>query len=194
MKQILIVTAGYSIFDAKGQLNSFLAYLTETNLAKKGYEVKISDVTKDTWDADREVAKLIWADTVIYITPIMWFNMPAPMVEWFDKVLLYKKTFIITEKYGEGGQVPADNFMIVTTSNLKKSDLGKAYVLKNATHIDDILQPLIMTNNYLSIRTQIPTFHADNVVSGDTSWIEESYLKHLDNFFKKYKKKIHYGR
>lgn len=25
----LIVTAGYSIFDAKGQLNSFLAYLTE---------------------------------------------------------------------------------------------------------------------------------------------------------------------
>jgi len=32
MKKILIVTAGYSIFDAKGQLNSFLAYLTETNL------------------------------------------------------------------------------------------------------------------------------------------------------------------
>jgi len=185
MKKILIVTAGYSIFDAKGQLNSFLAYLTEKALSKKGYDIKISDVIKDTWDTDREVEKLLWADTVIYILPIMWFNMPAPMVEWFDKVLLYKKTFIITDEYGEGGQVPADNFMIVTTSNLKKSDLGKGFVLKNALHIDDVLQPLIMTNNYLSIRNQISTFHADNVIVGDTSWIEEAYLKHLDNNFVK---------
>jgi len=185
MKKILIVTAGYSIFDAKGQLNSFLAYLTETNLTQKGYKIKISDVTKDTWSVDRELDKLLWADAIIYITPIMWFNMPAPMVAWFDKVLLYNKTFIITDEYGEGGQVPADKFMIVTTSNLKKSDLGKGFVLKNAPHIDDVLQPLIMTNNYLSIRHQIPTFHADNVIAGDTSWIEKAYIDHLDKHFKK---------
>ena len=185
MKKILIVTAGYSIFDAKGQLNSFLAYLTETNLTQKGYKIKISDVTKDTWSVDRELDKLLWADAIIYITPIMWFNMPAPMVAWFDKVLLYNKTFIITDEYGEGGQVPADKFMIVTTSNLKKSDLGKGFVLKNAPHIDDVLQPLIMTNNYLSIRHQIPTFHADNVIAGDTSWIEKAYINHLDKHFKK---------
>lgn len=180
----LIVTAGYSIFDAKGQLNSFLAYLTEKNLTGKGYDVKISDVIKDTWDADREVAKLLWAETIIYIMPIMWFNMPAPMVKWLDQILLYEKTFIITEEYGEGGQVPAEKFMIVTTSNLKSGDLGKGYVLKNAQHIDDVLQPLIMTNNYLSIRDQIPTFHADNVIAGDTDWIESAYIKHLDVNFK----------
>ena len=162
---ILVVTAGYSIFDAKGQLNSFLAYLTEKNLTEKGHNVKISDVTKDTWSVDREVVKLLWAETVIYVTPIMWFNMPAPMVRWLDEVLVYEKTFIITEEYGEGGQVPADNFMIVTTSNLKNSDLGKGFVLKDAPHIDDVLQPLIMTNNYLSIRNQIPTFHAGNVIA-----------------------------
>ncbi|SFV68489.1 Modulator of drug activity B [hydrothermal vent metagenome] len=183
MKKILLVTAGYSIFDAKGQLNSFLSYLTDSHLGKKGYKVKVSDVTKDTWDVDREVDKLLWADVVIYITPIMWFNMPAPMVKWFDEVLLYQKTFIITDEYGEGGQVPANEFMIVTTSNMKSSDLGKGFVLKNAPHIDDVLQPLIMTNNYLSIRNQIPTFHADNVIAGDTSWIEEEYIKHLDKYF-----------
>jgi uncharacterized DUF497 family protein len=109
---------------------------------------------------DREVGKILWAETIIYITPIMWFNMPAPMVKWLDEVLLYEKTFIITEEYGEGGQVPADKFMIVTTSNLKSSDLGKGFVLKNAPHIDDLLRPLIYTNTYLSIRDQIPTFHA----------------------------------
>ena len=182
--KVLVVTAGYSLFDAKGQLNSYLAYLTERNLTDKGYEIKFSDVTKDSWSVDREVDKLLWAETIIYIFPVMWFNMPAPMVEWLDKVLLYKKTFVITGEYGEGGQVPADNFMIVATSNMKSSDLGKGFVLKIANHIDDVLQPLIMTNNYLSIRNQLPTFHADNVIAGDTGWIESAYIKHLDNYFK----------
>ncbi len=55
--KILLVTAGYSIFDAKGHLNSLLAYLTEKNLSEKGHKVKISDVTKDTWSVDREVER-----------------------------------------------------------------------------------------------------------------------------------------
>ena len=180
---ILLVTAGYSIFDAKGQLNGFLAYLTEQNLSDKGHKVKISDTTKDTWDVNREVEKLLWADSIIYFTPIMWFNMPAPMVKWLGEVLLYEKTFVITEEYGEGGQVPADNFMIVTTSNLKSSDLGKGFVLKDTPHIDGVLQPLIMTNNYLSVRNQLPTFHAGDVVSGDTSWIEAAFIGHLNTHF-----------
>jgi len=98
-------------------------------------------------------------------------------------VLLYGKTFIITDEYGEGGQVPADNFMIVTISNMISSGLGKGFVLKNASRIDDILQPLIMTNHYLSIRNQIPTFHADNVIAGDTDWIESAYKNHLNTHF-----------
>ncbi|NRA71909.1 MAG: NAD(P)H-dependent oxidoreductase [Gammaproteobacteria bacterium] len=181
---VLIITAGYSIFDAKGHLNSFLAYLTEKNLKDKGHKIKVSDVTKDTLDINRELNKLLWADTIIYITPIMWFNMPAPMIKWFGEVLQYEKTFTITEQYGEGGQVPANKFMIVTTSNMKSSDLGKGVVLKNAPHIDDVLQPLIMTNNYLSIRHQVPTFHADDVIAGDTSWIESAYELHLNAHFK----------
>lgn len=181
--KVLVVSAGYSIFDAKGQLNSYLTFLADRNLTSKGHDVKFSDVTKDTWDVDREVTKLLWAETIIYIMPIMWFNMPAPMVRWLGEVLVYKKTFVITDEYGEGGQVPADNFMIVTTSNMKSSDLGKGFVMKNAPHIDDVLQPLIMTNNYLSIRNQIPTFHAGDVIAGDTDWIKAGFEQHLDAHF-----------
>ncbi|MBA5249530.1 MAG: NAD(P)H-dependent oxidoreductase [Gammaproteobacteria bacterium] len=180
---ILLVTAGHSIFDAKGQLNGFLSYLTDKTLSNKGHRVKISDVTKDTLDMGRELDKLLWAEAIVYIMPIMWFNMPAPLVRWLDEVLLYEKTFVITDAYGEGGRVPADKFMIVATSNMKSSDLGKGFVLKNATHIDDLLQPLIMTNHYLSVRGQLPTFHADNVIAGETGWIERDYLKHLDVYF-----------
>ncbi len=59
----------------------FLSYLTNNHLRKKGYKVKISDVTKNTWNVDREVDKLLWADVIIYITPIIWFNMPVPLVK-----------------------------------------------------------------------------------------------------------------
>ena len=183
--KVLLVAAGYPVFNAKAQLNAFLTYLTEKNLKQKGYKVKISDLTKDTLDMDRELKKLLWAETIIYITPVMWFNLPAPFVKWLDLVLVYEKTFVITDVYGEGGQVPANNFMITATSNLKKSDFGTGVVLKNKHHVDEILQPLIMTNIYLNIRNQIPTFHADNVIARDTSWIKEAYIKHLDKYFPK---------
>jgi hypothetical protein len=96
---------------------------------------------------------------------------------------LYEKTFVITEEYGEGGQLSAESFMIVATSNMKSSDLGKGFVMKDTPHIDGVLQPLIMTNNYLNVRKQIPTFHAGDVIASDTSWIEEAYLKHLDKYY-----------
>jgi modulator of drug activity B len=177
--KILIITTKYTIFEAKGHLNGFLAHLSEKFLIGKGHDVKFSDVSKETLNIERELDKLLWAECVIYITPIMWFNMPYPLVKWLGEVLAYQKTFTITDVYGEGGQVPAEKFMIVATSNMKSSDLGQCHVLKNAHHIDDVLQPLIMTNNYLSIRNQLPTFHADNVIAGDTSWIENAYLEHL---------------
>jgi hypothetical protein len=41
-----------------------------------------------------------------------------------------------------------------------------------------------MTNTYLSIRDQIPTFHAGDVIAGDTRWIEAAYLEHLNKYFK----------
>ena len=180
--KILIVSAGYRIFDAKGQLNGFLTYNTQTELEKLGHDVNFSDVTKD-YSPEREVEKLLWADAIIYIMPIMWFNMPPPMVKWLAEVLFYNKTFVITDSYGEGGQVPADKFMIIASSNLKHSDLGKGVVLADSPHIDDVLQPLIMTNRYLSIRDQLPTFHADDVIAGDTTGIQDKIVKHIqDNF------------
>ena len=180
--KVLIVSSGYSIFDAKGQLNGFLAYNTENTLTRLGHDVKISDTAK-AYNVEREVEKLLWADAVIYVMPIMWFNMPPPMVKWLAEVLLYNKTFVITDDYGEGGLVPASKFMIVASSNMKSSDLGKGVVLADSPHIDDVLQPLIMTNIYLSIREQIPTFHADNVIQGDTSWIADSFNTHLEKHF-----------
>lgn len=180
----LIVSAGLILYGAKGQLNRHLTDLTQTTLKELGYDLKFSDTTS-AWNMETELAKLLWADIVIYITPIMWFNIPSSLSRWLEEVLVYGKTFGGAREYGEGGLVPASKFMIVATSNLKSSNLGSGFVLRNIPHIDNILQPLILTNLYLSIRIKIPTFHADDVVFGDTSWIEDSFKNHLIKYFEK---------
>lgn len=180
----LIVSAGQILYGAKGQLNRHLTDLTHATLKELGYDIKFSDATS-AWTVETELAKLLWADVVIYITPIMWFNIPSSLARWLEEVLVYGKAFAGAKEYGEGGLVPASKFMIVATSNLKSSNLGSGFVLRNTPRIDSLLQPLILTNVYLSIRNQVPTFHADDVVFGDTSWIEDSFRNHLIKNFEK---------
>ncbi len=69
--------------------------------------------------------------------------------------------------------------MLVVTSNMKASDLGACPVLENYQHIDDVLVQPILTNRYLGLREQWPTFHADNVIAGDTSHLEQNFIAHL---------------
>ncbi len=59
-------------------------------------------------------------------------NMSAPMVKWLGEVLVYKPAFIITDEYGEAGQVPANNFMIVMSILNKRLDSPNS-VKKKAT-------------------------------------------------------------
>ena len=73
--------------------------------------------------------------------------------------------------------------MIAVTTNVKKSDLGTVPMLERLRSVDDLLAPLILTNYYVGIKYQFPTFHADDVVRGDTSLVLKNYetrLKSID--------------
>jgi len=131
------------------------------------------------WNIEEEIEHLHWADAIVYHFPIWWFGAPALLKEYFDEVLQHRKTFLITDIYGEGGQLGGKAFMLVVTSNMKASDLGACPVLEQYQHIDDVLVQPILTNHYLGLREQWPTFHADNVIAGDTSHLEQDFIAHL---------------
>ena len=181
---ILVITANQVLYAAEGKMNEILSGVTKNFFKEGGHTVLISDIGDGKWDINEEVSKLKQADIIIYHHPMWWFNMPNILKKYLDEVLLYNETFVITEVYGEGGQLQNKKFMVTVTSNMKKSDLGTAPILKKYHSIDDILVPLIITNQYLGIREQIPTFHADDIIKGDTTNTTDVYLAHLQQQFK----------
>ncbi len=176
--KVLLVAAGHPFYDSKTKLNQKLLTTSEASLVAAGHETQISDVNHH-WQTEKEKQKVAWADTLIYITPLFWFNVPAPMLSWLDLVLLQ-------DLYGNDQACSEDNnkhFMIVTASNLKKERLGNGELIDGIDHIDQLLQPLILSSRYAGINKQLQTFHADDILFASTSWVEHAYKRHLSDYF-----------
>ena len=176
--KILLIKANQKLHASEGNLNSSLCLKSEAELSKN-HNVTISDIAEGNWDVDKEIYKLKEADLIIYHFPLWWFGVPNNLKKYLDDVLLYGKTFTVTDIYGEGGKLINKKFMVVVTSNMKKSDLGSVPILKEYQSIDEILTQLIITNKYIGIREQLPTFHADDVIKGNTDNILSEYEAHL---------------
>jgi hypothetical protein len=75
---------------------------------------------------------------------------------------------------------------LVTMINM---EIGVSFLPKIAINsgILDKYPMLIIDKNQAKlsrhIGNQIPTFHADNVIAGDTDWIEKDYIEHLNKHF-----------
>ncbi len=175
---ILLIKANQSLYASKGTLNEALFGMSQQILGER-HAIKVSNTVSGQWDIDEEIEKLQWAETVIYHFPLWWFGIPNLMKKYFDEVLVYGKTYRIVDVYGEGGQLAGKAFMIAVTSNLKKSAFGCVPMLARYRTVDDLLTPLILTNYYVGIKKQLPTFHAEDVVRGDTSGVLGDYAVHL---------------
>lgn len=176
---VLLILANPQLYAAKGDLNAGLFETSQKWFSQK-HTIFTSEIADGNWDIDQEVAKLKQSNLIIYHFPIWWFGVPSVLKRYFDEVLIHKETFLITDVYGEGGQLQNKTFMMAVTSNMKKSDLGSAPILKSYHHIDDILTQIILTNQYLGIQNQLDTFHADDVVNGKTNHVITAYERLLN--------------
>ena len=66
------------------------------------------------------------------------------------------------------------------TNNVKKSDLGTVPILERFRSVDDLLAPLILPHYYVGIKHQLPTFHTDEMVRGDTSGVLKNFEAHIN--------------
>jgi len=175
---ILLIKANPKLYEAKGGLNADL-FSTSSDLFLAKHTILTSDIADGKWNITREIDKLKQADLIIYHFPVWWFGVPSILKRYFDEVLVHKETFVMTDGYGEGGQLVGKKFMLVVTSNMKKSDLGTSVLLKEYSNIDEILTQVILTNKYIGIQEQLTTFHADDVIQGDVTNVIDSYRSHL---------------
>ena len=75
-------------------------------------------------DIKREQEQVAWADTLVVIYPLWWFDRPAILKGWFDRVFTNGFAFNFDEN-GVQGLLKGKRAMVVVTAGGTKEDFGK---------------------------------------------------------------------
>ena len=75
-------------------------------------------------DIKREQEQVTWADTIVVIYPLWWFDRPAILKGWFDRVFTNGFAFSFDEN-GQQGLLEDKRAMVIVTAGGTKEDFGK---------------------------------------------------------------------
>lgn len=131
MTKIFIINGGQKFGHSGGRFNETIANETlnffQTNA---GFEVRATNIN-DEYDPAEEVANYVWADVIIYHTPIWWFQLPHGFKKYIDVVFteghakgIYKSdgrsSKNPTINYGTGGMLHGKKYMLTSSWNAPK--------------------------------------------------------------------------
>lgn len=121
MKNILIINGHQKYDSSEGKLNQTLID-NMVRLLSEENKIKITSV-QDGYTLSEEQEKFLWADVVIYQTPIYWFSVPGLLKTYMDEVYAYGIFFTGAHEYGSGGLLTDKKYMFSTTWNARKKPL-----------------------------------------------------------------------
>lgn len=123
--------------------NQSILKVVHNAFKKKGATVRLKDLYAERFDPvlaesqlslqnegklpdeiKREQEQVTWADTIVVIYPLWWFDRPAILKGWFDRVFTNGFAFTFN---GEGvqGLLTGKRAMVVVTAGGTKEDFGK---------------------------------------------------------------------
>jgi len=148
MTKIFIINGGQKFGHSGGRFNETIAKSTERFfLNQEGFEVRTTDVNQD-YDPREEVEKYVWADFIIYHTPIWWFQLPHGFKKYIDVVFTegHAKGIYHSDgrsssnpaiNYGTGGMLKGKKYMVSTSWNAPKEAFTLPGEFFNETSVDD---------------------------------------------------------
>ncbi|AKK73347.1 NADPH quinone reductase MdaB [Chryseobacterium sp. P1-3] len=128
MKKVLIINGGQNFGHSGGKYNQTIAENTLAVLKEfDNLEVKVTNVS-ESYDKYEEVQKFVWADYIIYHTPIWWFQLPNGLKKYIDEVFTagHAKGIYMSDgrnaanpeiNYGTGGMLGGRKYMLTTSWN-----------------------------------------------------------------------------
>ncbi|MGA6121005.1 NAD(P)H-dependent oxidoreductase [Sphingobacterium anhuiense] len=195
MKHILIINAGQSFAHSSGRFNKTVTENTIAFFEKfDSVEIKVTHIS-DAYDHDEEVQKFVWADYIIYHTPMWWFQVPNAFKKYIDEVFtaghrtgIYQSDGRRSENpdinYGTGGMLQGRKYMVTSSWNAPKTAFTLPREFFNQTSVDD--GPLFgfhRMNAFASLE-KLESFHFHDVEkNADILRDMEAYQKHLDKVF-----------
>lgn len=195
MTKIFIINGGQNFGHSGGKFNDTIAAETFKFFSEnEGYEVKLTNVS-DAYNPAEEVEKYVWADVVIYHTPIWWFQLPHNFKKYIDVVFTegHAKGIYNSDgrsavnpaiNYGTGGTLHGRKYMVTTSWNAPKEAFTLPGEFFNETSVDNgILFGFHRMNAFIGMEP-IPSFHFHDVMKNpDINGLIDTYKQHLVNVF-----------
>jgi modulator of drug activity B len=128
MTKIFIINGGQHFAHSGGKFNQTLVQWDKSFFTPdSGFKIQTTDIN-EPYDLDDEVSKFVWADVVIYHTPVWWFGLPHKFKEYLDTVFTagHRKGIYYSDgrkrespeiNYGTGGSLHGRHYMLTTTWN-----------------------------------------------------------------------------
>lgn len=195
MKHILIINAGQPYGHSGGRFNATIAAETADYFKQfPSVSVQTTHISAG-YQADEESAKFLWADVIIYHTPIWWFQVPNTFKQYLDEVLSGSQALEMYHSdgrsqtnpainYGTGGLMHGRHYMVTTSWNAPEGAFTLPGEFFQQTSVD--AGPLFgfhHMNAFLALES-LPNFHFYDVEkNGDIARDKIAYRKHLENVF-----------
>lgn len=127
-KNIFVINGGQVFGHSGGRFNKTIFEATKDFFgSREDFDIRFTDINQ-AYDADKEVENFVWADTIIYHTPIWWFHLPHGFKKYLDEVFTagYRKGIYRSDgrkadtpqiNYGTGGTMHGRTYMVTSSWN-----------------------------------------------------------------------------
>lgn len=204
MKNVFIINGGQKFGHSGGAFNKTVTSWTQDFLIANEFEVRITDINSEFIPID-EVENFIWADIIIYNTPIWWFQVPNRLKKYIDEVFsaghnngIYKNDGRSRKNpainYGTGGLMHGKKYLVNTTWNAPDTAFTLPGEFFNETSVDDGVLFGFHRMNAFTGMEKMKGFHFHDLEKNATLERVENYrneyLEHLSTIFKTEKQLI----
>ncbi|MBZ4191846.1 NAD(P)H-dependent oxidoreductase [Niabella beijingensis] len=195
MKKILIINAGQHFGHSGGRFNNTVAAATAAFFnSRPGVEVR-ETVIAGGYNPEAEVEKFVWADTIIYHTPIWWFQLPFGFKKYLDEVFTagHQKGIYRSDgrssanpdiNYGTGGMLQGRTYMLTSSWNAPETAFTLPGEFFNEHSVDE--GPLFGFHrmNAFTGMQPLKSFHFHDVEkNADLERDMKRYNAHLETVF-----------
>lgn len=126
--KIFVINGGQVFGHSGGRFNKTIFEATKTFFENRpDFEIRSTDINEQ-YDPAQEVENYVWADVIIYHTPIWWFQVPHGLKKYIDVVFTegHQKGIYRSDgrsaanpeiNYGTGGTLHGRKYMVTSSWN-----------------------------------------------------------------------------
>lgn len=196
-KKVFVINGGQVFGHSGGRFNKTIVEQTVNFFNEEpGFDVRSTDIN-EPYDLKQEVEKYVWADIIIYHTPIWWFQLPHGFKQYIDEVFteghqngIYRSdgrsSVNPAINYGTGGSLHGRSYMVTSSWNAPATAFTLPGEFFNQRSVDEgVLFGFHRMNAFTGMQS-LPGMHFHDVEKNPNVVHDLArYRHHLINTFRK---------